>query len=341
MIYAAGVVLASGWAARLVDRSGRSAGVLFLGAVISGLGLIVMALIVWPASVAAPYAGTLETVILITGVAIVGLAHGLINAPIVTHVAELDVARRIGTSSTTAAYRFMERVGHVAGPIVVGQLFLLGGQDPVILAWIGAAVAAFGLAFMLRQRRSRGAAATLPVTRLEIDRLRDVVGLYMDAQDLALVVVADAGGAGARIAAPAVAPATTSGTTGIGLDGFLGAVAARMPAGLQLHAVVASRDRLRVDVGGQPRYRLHRLSNAAEWHIQMKLCMRRVVGARTGPDARGAHLLAAAIGTHIEAYGSIAQSFVWIAPAIAKTRAGQAPPAGVEDVPAPAAAVGS
>jgi hypothetical protein len=94
-------------------------------------------------------------------------------------------------------------------------------------------------------------------------------------------------------------------------------------------------------VSPQPRYRLHRLSNAAEWQVQMKLCMHRVVGARTGPDARGARLLAAAIGTHVEAYGSIAQSFLWIAPTVGNAKAGRATRPGADDMPAPAAAVGS
>jgi hypothetical protein len=97
----------------------------------------------------------------VTGVVIVGLAHGFINAPVVTHVAHSELAGRIGATPVTATYRFLERVGHIAGPFVVGQLFLVWGQSPQILAWIGVATAALGLLF-LAQRTPPGMRAAGP-----------------------------------------------------------------------------------------------------------------------------------------------------------------------------------
>jgi hypothetical protein len=83
------------------------------------------------------------------GVVVIGLAHGFINAPVVTHVAHSDLAARIGANPVTTTYRFLERVGHVAGPLVVGQLFLIWGQSPQILAWIGVATVTLGVLFLV------------------------------------------------------------------------------------------------------------------------------------------------------------------------------------------------
>ena len=133
MIYAGSVILASSAIARVVDRSGRSGFVLGIGGISSGLGLLLIAFVDQATFGHGSYAETIETPLLALGIATVGSAHGLINAPIVTHVAELDLARRIGAASATAAYRFLERIGHVAGPILVSQLLVLSGQIGSVL----------------------------------------------------------------------------------------------------------------------------------------------------------------------------------------------------------------
>ena len=148
MVYAAGVVLASTYVSRLVDRTGQTYAILFWGATISGVGLLLIGLIgLSPLNMGAG-GSTLVTVTLIVGVATVGIAHGFINAPVVTHVADSELAAKIGASSLTATYRFLERLGHIAGPIIVGQLFLLWGQNASILAWVGAAILLCGLLFL-------------------------------------------------------------------------------------------------------------------------------------------------------------------------------------------------
>jgi predicted MFS family arabinose efflux permease len=141
MVYGICVLLASSYASRLVDRTGRSGTALAWGAAASGLGLVLIGLS--PATL-------IGGVMLIAGVAVVGLAHGCINAPIVTHVAELDIANRIGIDSATAAYRFLERVGHAIGPVLVAQLLFFSGQGSGAVAWVGAAVVVLGLLFALR-----------------------------------------------------------------------------------------------------------------------------------------------------------------------------------------------
>ncbi len=150
MVYAAGVVLASSWVSRLVDRTGKTDTILFWGAVISGLGLMTIGLIDWEGLRGGADGGLLVTVVLIIGVATVGIAHGFINAPVVTHVADSEMAAKIGQSSVTATYRFLERIGHVAGPMIVGQMFLYWGQSALNLMWIGVVIALLGILFLSR-----------------------------------------------------------------------------------------------------------------------------------------------------------------------------------------------
>ena len=117
--------------------------------VISGLGLFLVGLLDWAPLAATPSGSTSVTVLLILGVATLGAAHGLINAPVVTHVAESELATRVGASSLTATYRFLERLGHVAGPIIIGQMFLFWGQSSLLLVWVGAAILMLGLLFLV------------------------------------------------------------------------------------------------------------------------------------------------------------------------------------------------
>ena len=84
------------------------------------------------------------------------MAHGFINAPVVTHVAASELAMQVGASSLTATYRFLERLGHIAGPIIVAQIFLLWGQNAALLGWIGAAILLCGFLFLFPVAPGRG-----------------------------------------------------------------------------------------------------------------------------------------------------------------------------------------
>jgi hypothetical protein len=94
--------------------------------------------------------GAFSTAVVIGGVLIVGIAHGFVNAPVVTHVAHSQLAAQIGANSVMTAYRFLERIGHVAGPFIVGQMFLVWGQSGHILIWIGIGTVMLGLLFLIR-----------------------------------------------------------------------------------------------------------------------------------------------------------------------------------------------
>jgi MFS family permease len=151
MLYGLGVIAASGYASRLVDRTKNSEQVLFWGAVMSGSGLVLIGLM--GGSLVGN--GALSTAVVIGGVILVGIAHGFINAPVVTHVAQSTLAKRVGANPVTTSYRFLERAGHIAGPFLLAQLFLLWGQEAQVVAWIGIATAAMGLLFVAHSRRQR------------------------------------------------------------------------------------------------------------------------------------------------------------------------------------------
>jgi predicted MFS family arabinose efflux permease len=146
MLYGIGVVVASTYMSRIVDRTGNTEAILFWGAAVSAVGLVLMG------SMGSSFFPNqmLNTAAIIGGVVIVGIAHGFINAPVVTHVAHSQLAQDIGANPVTTTYRFLERIGHVAGPFLVGQYFLIWGQGPHVLIWIGIATAALGFLFIIR-----------------------------------------------------------------------------------------------------------------------------------------------------------------------------------------------
>lgn len=146
MIYAIGVLLASAHSARLVDRTGGAETALFWGAVASGAGLLLIGLIEWQPVVAWAHGPTL---LLVAGVLVIGVAHGFVYAPVVTRIADCRVAAAIGANSVIATYRFLERLGHVAGPIIVGQLLLFADFSAAVFAWIGGAVVLLALIYLV------------------------------------------------------------------------------------------------------------------------------------------------------------------------------------------------
>ena len=104
VLFAMSVVVASSLISRLVDQIGNTTTVLFLGAAISGAGLVLLGLMGSPL-VGDGIAGS---AIVILGVVLVGIAHGFINAPVVTHVAHSELAKELGANSVTTTYRFVE-----------------------------------------------------------------------------------------------------------------------------------------------------------------------------------------------------------------------------------------
>jgi predicted MFS family arabinose efflux permease len=177
MVYAGAVIAASSLISRYVDRTGETASILKIGTALSGVGLVLIGLFglygggdTGPMIVAVlpmpPTYGPstmidlsrsagLSIVMLLVGVAVLGAAHGFINAPVVTHIAQSSLADRIGQGTATASYRFLERIGHIAGPIVVGQFIYASGNSPLSVMWIGVVTILLAIGFAMVTARQR------------------------------------------------------------------------------------------------------------------------------------------------------------------------------------------
>ncbi|SON52175.1 MFS transporter [Vibrio tapetis] len=114
MAYAFAVLFISGRVSPLIDRFGSSKWALCLGNAVAALSLGVLGAAF--SLVEAEFVVSLATISML----VMGVAHGLINAPVVTHVVKATEGHN--ANSVAATYRFLERFGHVAGAIVVGQL---------------------------------------------------------------------------------------------------------------------------------------------------------------------------------------------------------------------------
>ena len=144
MFYAAGVLLVSRAVARYTDRIGNTRLVLFLGALVSGVGLCIIAS---SNILSANFA--LQTIAIIVGIFILGLSHGFIHAPIVTHISLAPVSNKLGRSVVASIYRFLERTGHVLGPLLLGQALLVSQANISSIAYVGFLAMGFALIFII------------------------------------------------------------------------------------------------------------------------------------------------------------------------------------------------
>jgi len=70
-------------------------------------------------------------------------------------VAHSKISAELGATSVTATYRSLERVGHVLGPMLMGQCFLIWGESLRIIAWSGAVAVFLGVLFISGAASSR------------------------------------------------------------------------------------------------------------------------------------------------------------------------------------------
>lgn len=140
MVYAGAVILASSVISTFVDRTRQTERVLIAGGILTAVGLIIISMVGFE-TISGPKAHpVLQTAILIIGVTIVGIAHGFINAPVVTHVAESKIASEIGVANVASTYRLVERLGHMLGPVLMGQIFLHIGPSWSAIGWVGVSI---------------------------------------------------------------------------------------------------------------------------------------------------------------------------------------------------------
>ncbi|PSW05695.1 MFS transporter [Photobacterium lipolyticum] len=128
MSYAAIVLLVSHKVGPWVDKLGSSKKALSLGNLIAGFALILLAI-----AVIMPQDWQI-IVVMTLAMMMMGFSHGLINAPVVTHVVVNMAESKEPDSVIAATYRFLERFGHVSGSIIVGQMLMWFGAEQAMLA---------------------------------------------------------------------------------------------------------------------------------------------------------------------------------------------------------------
>jgi MFS family permease len=145
MLYAGAVIISSHFASIRADRDASTHVILFNGATLTALGLALVAGVSFVSPVESP---VMATSLIIAGVVTVGIAHGYINAPVVTHITNSSMAGAMGMTSAAAGYRLLERVGHVAGPVILGQVFAFFGASWSVLGGIALAIFILGAIFI-------------------------------------------------------------------------------------------------------------------------------------------------------------------------------------------------
>jgi predicted MFS family arabinose efflux permease len=163
MLYPIGILLMSLMVTRIVTRLGQPRKALIVGTVVGAAAVVEIGLMGWKGLGGAD-AAAFTTFFLISGIFILGLAHGMINAPMVSFVASTAAAERLGRSTANSIYRFVERLGHMAGPILISQLLFVGQQNAIAIMWVGLPIVVLGVFFWIDSGRRYAAKMRLSIS---------------------------------------------------------------------------------------------------------------------------------------------------------------------------------
>jgi predicted MFS family arabinose efflux permease len=153
MLYAAAVLISNYYISRWVDKTGNIPFALFGGVLVSSIGIMAIGLVDWVRiSASLSYSVTL---LFFGGMLLLGMANGAISAPVVSHIMGTRACRTLGEGAGVGAYRLFERMGHVAGPLIIGQLFTWSNQRMKAILLLGIVIAVFGFAFLVSTDRRR------------------------------------------------------------------------------------------------------------------------------------------------------------------------------------------
>jgi MFS family permease len=147
MVYAAGVIMASTLISKYADQSRQTERVLVYGGMLTALGMLLIATVDLDVISGKGANPALGTFVIVLGISVIGVAHGFINAPVVTHVAESRIAQELGVANVTSTYRLIERFGHMLGPVCMSQLFVFFGASWSLIGCIGIGILALTLMF--------------------------------------------------------------------------------------------------------------------------------------------------------------------------------------------------
>jgi predicted MFS family arabinose efflux permease len=109
-------------ASQRADRSGNTRSVLFLSAVFGGLGMMLV-------GYQGLFLDSAYPILAVIGLLTIGIANGLISAPIVTQITKTKSAEQYGYGPMIAVYTFLERFGHIMGPMVLGSIIAFAGNS--------------------------------------------------------------------------------------------------------------------------------------------------------------------------------------------------------------------
>ncbi len=152
MFYPIGLLIMSAYLPHFLHRFGAPRNALVVGTLAGGIGVAFIGVMGWGTSEAAGLAG-LVPIILVVGSLLIGLAHGLINAPIVAYVVTSRTGVDLGRNGINSIYRFLERIGHMTGPLIVGQLLFFSQQNASSITWLSGPVILLGVLFYLSTRQ--------------------------------------------------------------------------------------------------------------------------------------------------------------------------------------------
>ena len=152
VLYAIGTLLVSKYISRYIDRGMKAVSLLLAGSVIGGVGLLLIGVGLqvdiatgMSAQTAIPIP-PLNIVFLVLGLLILGIGHGFIHAPVVTQITHTRASTTLGPATATTVYRFLERFGHLLGPILLGALLAMFGAS-LSLLYLAAATIVAGIIF--------------------------------------------------------------------------------------------------------------------------------------------------------------------------------------------------
>ncbi|CAK0738352.1 membrane hypothetical protein [Gammaproteobacteria bacterium] len=174
MLFYIASIIVTRYASVLVDHLGASRGALFLSAVVGGLGMLFMGItginewnhpdayfgITLLAELAVRFNHWLSNIdsqhatsfLLISGIILAGISNGLMSAPIMTHIDKTPVAHSHGNKAVAAIYLFLERGGHMMGPMVISVLLAFTYNTPLGIAIFGIVTICLGSIFLVTAR---------------------------------------------------------------------------------------------------------------------------------------------------------------------------------------------
>ena len=174
MVYYLSLIIMTHYASKVVDTLGATRVVLFGSAVFGGISMLLFGLITFvepQEAITVPGINHLAVMalqikqlfadntnvalyIMLSSLFLLGISNGMSLAPLTTHIAKTDVAERYGNKSVVATYTFLERSGHVLGPVVISQLFLVTQHTALAVSVFGILSLIFGVLFLLTSQKS-------------------------------------------------------------------------------------------------------------------------------------------------------------------------------------------